>query len=210
MKNTLTRAFHALHHIVRTHALTLSLLFGIAVTFAVAGFHSFAEESHTLSQQVLRLHIMAESNSEPDQAFKLKLRDFILQRYALEFADADSLAAALETSVALLPEMQESANEFARENGVETAITAEITEMYFTTRTYTTDEGTFTYPAGTYTALRIVIGEGAGDNWWCVMFPMLCVPAVSERENVTAVTVPKSSETKPKVKFAVYEWLTKK
>jgi stage II sporulation protein R len=196
-----------LQNLLKAHALTLSLLIGAVATFAIAGFTAFADESEQLPEQILRLHIMAESNSDADQAFKYALRDFVLENFSREFAAADSLDTARELSVMLLDEIGQAATAFARESDVKADISVEVTEMFFTTRRYETSEGTFTLPAGTYTALRIIIGEGEGDNWWCVMFPALCVPAVSEKASrpTSTVTVPEVADEAPQIRFAIFE-----
>jgi stage II sporulation protein R len=85
----------------------------------------------------------------------------------------------------------------------------EIAEIFFTTRRYDVGGESFTLPAGTYTALRIVIGEGQGDNWWCVMFPTLCLPAVTEPGVESAITVPEKSGGSPQVRFAIFEFFSR-
>jgi len=201
---------------IKKHTLTLSLLAGIAATFAIASFTAFAQESERLPDEILRLHIMAESNSAEDQEFKLAVRDFVLTNFAEEFSEnsrlgesPQTLSAVLAAAQGLLPEMQEALNQFALANGVSSPIRVELTEMFFTTRKYEPEFGGFTLPAGTYSALRIIIGEGEGDNWWCVMFPMLCLPAVSEPP-AQSVFAPESGSApaasdKPEIKFAIFE-----
>jgi stage II sporulation protein R len=116
----------------------------------------------------------------------------------------DSLESAEQASRRLLPEIERMSRELARRFDYNAEITAEITKMYFTTRVYEN----MTLPAGNYTALRITVGEGRGENWWCVMFPLLCVPAVSEQEAKTAINLPESVTESPRVKFAVFELLS--
>ncbi|MCL2754742.1 MAG: stage II sporulation protein R [Oscillospiraceae bacterium] len=201
---------------LQKHSLTLALLAGIAATFAIAAFTAFARESERAPDEVLRLHVMAESNSDADQAFKLQVRDFVLANFALEFADTDSLSAARVQALELLPAMEQELNLFAREKGVESEISVELTEMFFTTRSYTREFGGETLPAGTYSALRVIIGSGEGENWWCVMFPMLCLPAVSSAEEPPAQSViapapaPAENSPRPQVKFAIFEALSRR
>jgi stage II sporulation protein R len=194
-------------NLLRNHALTISMLVGTAAAVAIASFTAFAADSERITDEVLRLHIIAESNTDDDQAFKYVLRDYILQNFTLEFADAETLETARLRGVELLPEIEQAAQEFAYDNGVNSRITAEITEMFFTTRSYGDYTGSFTLPAGTYSALRIVIGDGNGDNWWCVMFPMLCLPAVTEigSQPSSTVTIPETIDERPQVKFAIFE-----
>ena len=192
--------------ILREHALTLAMIIGAIVSITIAGFAKFADECERVPDEVLRLHILAESNSKEDQAFKYELRDFILANFTQELGDCDSLESARIKSEELLPLIEKSAQNFAARSD----ITAEITRMYFPTRVYGSGapHNSLTLPAGNYTALRIVIGEGNGDNWWCVMFPLLCVSAVTDNtQAVDVISVPEPIKEKdtPKVKFAVFE-----
>jgi len=203
---------------IKVHGLTLAMLLGAVVSISVAGFTGFAKECERLPSEVLRLHILAQSDSEHDQHFKLQLRDYILEAFSPRLSQADTLEAAHQTALTLLPEIEAEANRFAELNAYDYSISAEITQMYFTTRVY----DNVTLPAGNYTALRIVIGDGAGENWWCVMFPMLCVPAVTEasesefeeeevneleaNQELLAVNLPEAKTESPKVKFAIFEF----
>ena len=92
------------------------------------------------------------------------------------FQGALSPADAAEKTERLLPVLAETAAAVLRENGMDYGASATLSREYFNTRAY----GDATLPAGSYLALRVVLGEGKGHNWWCVMFPPLCIPAVSE------------------------------
>jgi stage II sporulation protein R len=204
LKNAVCRGRHTLQNAarrgrraLRTHILDLSMLIGAVAAIAISGFTAFALECERIPQGVLRLHIIAESNSPEDQQFKYELRDFILENFASQLQDFDSVEQSIEKSRELLPEIEEKSQEFANRS-----ISAEIVGMYFPTRRY--DTGTL--PAGNYTALRITIGEGQGENWWCVMFPALCIPAVSENQAVPVISIPESVTDSPRVKFAVFEF----
>jgi stage II sporulation protein R len=198
------KALHLLRNTLKKHALTLSMLIGAVISVMIAGFSSFAGECEKLPDSVLRLHIIANSDSKADQDFKLQLRDFILDNFSSQLQACDSLESACNAAEDLLEEIQIKATEFALLHDCETQIKAEITQMYFTTRIY--DSGTL--PAGYYTALRITIGEGKGKNWWCVMFPLLCVPAVGETQAAPVINLPETVTDSPKIKFAVFEFLS--
>ena len=158
---------------------TLKLLEIAALLFLAAFLASGAMALQTgqeLSDKVVRLHVLAHSDSEEDQALKQKVRDRIL-------ACAEPLltgAADRREAEALLrgrqPELERMAAEEIRANGYDYAVTVELEDTVFPTREY---EG-FTLPAGKYLALRAVIGAGEGRNWWCVVFPPLCAAASSE------------------------------
>lgn len=129
-----------------------------------------------LADKVVRLHVLANSDSEEDQALKLRVRDRVLER-ATELleqsADRQEAEALLRGN---LLELENLAAEEIAAAGYDYPVTAELTDTTFPTREY---DG-FTLPAGEYLALRIVIGEGAGQNWWCVVFPPLCTTASAD------------------------------
>ena len=129
-----------------------------------------------LAEKVVRLHVLANSDSEEDQALKLRVRDRVLER-ATELleqsADRQEAEALLRGN---LLELENLAAEEIAAAGYDYPVTAELTDTTFPTREY---DG-FTLPAGEYLALRIVIGEGAGQNWWCVVFPPLCTTASAD------------------------------
>ena len=129
-----------------------------------------------LADPVVRLHVLANSDSEEDQALKLRVRDRVLER-ATELleqsADRQEAEALLRGN---LLELENLAAEEIAAAGYDYPVTAELTDTTFPTREY---DG-FTLPAGEYLALRIVIGEGAGQNWWCVVFPPLCTTASAD------------------------------
>jgi stage II sporulation protein R len=197
--NTQITEDFTMKNILKRHGLDLAMLIGAAAAIAVAGFASFVLECERIPDGVLRLHIVAESDSEQDQQLKYQIRDHILESFAGQLQDSDSLEESVEKSRELLPQIESAARRLAERED----ITAEITEMYFTTRKY--DTGTL--PAGTYTALRITIGDGNGGNWWCVMFPALCLPAVSEPRTVSVINLPDSVTDSPRIKFALFEFL---
>jgi len=200
--NKLLKAF-------KVHGLNISMIIGAVCAILTSSFASFAEECEQVSENVLRLHIIAESDSEADQHFKIQLRDYILETFSPQLAGYDSVEAARAGCIELLPVIEAAANEFAIHNSQ--FITAEVTDMYFTTRVYEN----VTMPAGNYSALRLVIGEGGGENWWCVMFPPLCLPAVTRSEPASEIYYTPAMASnlesgKTEVKFAVFEWLSKR
>ena len=129
-----------------------------------------------LADKVVRLHVLANSDSEEDQALKLRVRDRVLERATellKQSADRQEAEALLRGN---LLELENLAAEEIAAAGYDYPVTAELTDTTFPTREY---DG-FTLPAGEYLALRIVIGEGAGQNWWCVVFPPLCTTASAD------------------------------
>ena len=152
----------------------LALLLGVALAALLGVWLDGAQAA--LSDRVIRLHVLANSDSEADQALKLRVRDRVLER-ATELleqsADRQEAEALLRGN---LLELENLAAEEIAAAGYDYPVTAELTDTTFPTREY---DG-FTLPAGEYLALRIVIGEGAGQNWWCVVFPPLCTTASAD------------------------------
>lgn len=132
---------------------------------------------------VLRLHVIAASDSEADQTVKLQVRDAILQEGAALFDGSVTAGEAQARLTPFLGRLEETADRVLRENGFDYTATAQVVNEYFDVRSY---EG-ITLPAGRYEALKIVLGEGKGRNWWCVMFPPLCLPAAQTEEDAYAV-----------------------
>lgn len=179
------------------------------VVFALGDTMTFAQGCGQLYDGVLRLHILANSDSEEDQAMKMKVRDRVLQT-AHELglgegcADIDSLQAQAQR---MLPALVEAAQDELRQNGSDDTVTACVTTMYFDTRAY---EG-FTMPAGEYRAVRFVIGEGKGHNWWCVLFPQMCLPVAFGEELGDLGFTPQelrvlTSRPQYEPRFALLEW----
>ena len=133
--------------------------------------------------QVLRLHVIANSDSEADQRAKLAVRDKLLQAGAGLFVGSiDSTGAEAEITPRIA-ELEACALSALRECGLDYPVRITVGEAYFNTRTY--EEAGVTLPAGRYRAVRVILGEGAGRNWWCVMFPPLCLPAARPRNAVS-------------------------
>lgn len=184
----------------------LVLTLGIAVFTAFGAFRTFSANCEEVRGEVLRLHIPANSDSEEDQRIKLQLRDALLERFGGELEECGDLAAANARAAELLPEIEEFANRFLSGSGFSYGAKAELVEMYFTTREY----DRVILPAGQYTALRVTLGSGSGQNWWCVIFPQLCLPAVAcqdKQDNAEEVLETFGKPQKVTAKFALYEWL---
>lgn len=148
----------------------LALLLGLGISLLAGAWLS--GQSKALSEQVIRLHVIGASNSEEDQAVKLQVRDAVLAQAQPWLEGVKSTAEAAEILSGHLPELARAGAEAA---GVST--TASLEEnAWFPTREYTD----FSLPAGRYTALKITVGEGQGRNWWCVVFPPLCMDSVTE------------------------------
>lgn len=184
--------------------ITVSLLIlGIIISVGIGSFTVFSEKCEEVQGDVLRLHIPANSDSEDDQKIKLEVRDMVLSEFSGELAECKSVSEAEEKIILLLPEIEERCNEFLRERGFEYSARAELSDSRFPTREY----DRVILPAGEYRALKITLGKGEGHNWWCVIFPQLCLPAVSEPEKSDVLAADFQKPQGFTIKFAVYEWL---
>lgn len=159
----------------------LALLLGVALA-ALAGSWLDASQA-ALADRVLRLHVIANSDSAADQALKLAVRDRILAETEDLLAQGLTVEEARAALTERLGELAAAGAETVGENGYDYSVTASLEDgVWFPTKTYTD----FALPAGNYTALRLVIGEGKGRNWWCVVFPPLCLGSVTEKVEETA------------------------
>ena len=158
----------------RLHIWEIALLIGMAV-FLISGAVSLQNRDQ-LADKVVRLHILANSDSEEDQALKLRVRDRVLERATELLEQTGDRREAADVLQSHLPELERIAAEEISDCGYEYDVTAEVANTMFPTKEY---DG-FTLPAGEYLARRIIIGEGNGHNWWCVVFPPLCTTAAAD------------------------------
>ncbi len=145
----------------------------ISCLLSLTGFCGACED---IENRVLRLHIIANSDSETDQELKLKVRDEITEYTDQLFAGCKTKDDSIKAAEKNIDSIKEKARSTLEKYGCHDEVDAYITNMSFDTRVYED----FTLPSGNYDALRIVIGEGKGHNWWCVLFPAVCVPSASE------------------------------
>lgn len=152
----------------RALRLELSVVLGLLIALAISSV-SAAAEQRVLASKLIRFHVVAASDSEADQARKLLVRDRLLGYISqLELPDDRDGAAAVLTD--RLDDLRECAAAALAEAGKPQPVTVTLTTERFPTREY--DD--FSLPAGAYLSMRVVIGDGAGHNWWCVLFPPLC------------------------------------
>ncbi len=135
-----------------------------------------------LQDEIIRLHVVGASNEQEDQDIKLEVRDAILGAVKKITAGVVSKEEAMQKIQAQLPYLEDIANEVLEQKDKLHRAVVSLKQEEFPTRVY----DTFSLPAGVYDSLRITIGDGDGRNWWCVVFPQLCLPAVSEGVEVVA------------------------
>ena len=151
---------------------------GLCAAMLLCAAADYAAACRDVRTGVLRLHVTANSDSPEDQEVKLQVRDAALAAGAAAFTGASSSAEAAERLKPALHSLQRAAERVLRKNGCAYGARAALVDEYFSTRSY----GDVTLPAGRYAALRITLGSGEGKNWWCVMFPPLCLPAARKQE----------------------------
>ena len=160
---------------------TFTLSLATALIFSVLlSFSGFDAKCHEIENEILRLHVIANSDKENDQALKLKVRDEVLRMEAKLWKTAENKTQAMDIVKEHIDEIEDAAQEIVRENGYNYPVSATLTYCYFPTREYEN----FTLPAGNYDALRITIGEAKGKNWWCVLFPEICLGAATDFSGV--------------------------
>ena len=143
----------------------------------------FGGECREIRERVVRLHILANSDSEADQALKLRVRDAVVEAADGLLDGTETMEEAKTEIRAQLPRLEQVAQETVYANGYTYPVTATLCEMYFETRVY----DTVTMPAGVYDAVRFTIGAGQGKNWWCVIYPPMCVQAAVKEQSLSEV-----------------------
>jgi len=163
---------------------------------------------------VIRLHVLANSDSEADQALKLKVRDAVLERTGALLADVKTRDEAERILSSSLDEIRTVASDTLKRNGSEYIVRVSLSEEDYPTKRYEK----LAFPAGEYLSLRVMIGEAEGENWWCVLFPPLCLSAAtSKREAEEAFLaaglsgeqyriITDTDETKYKLRFKILEF----
>ena len=170
---------------------------GILLAILCGSQAGFTQRLRDLRADVLRLHILANSDSDEDQARKLLVRDALLSHADELFAGCTTLDEMRARAWEERETIRLIAQSTLEQNGCHDPVTVQLAQMEFDTRQY--EE--ITMPGGEYEALRILIGSGEGHNWWCVMYPPLCLPAVSaeayfDAETTDILTEPEAYEVR--------------
>lgn len=151
----------------------ICVLAGILISLVVTGFVVNAKQSRMqqdLAEEVFRFHVLANSDSEEDQALKMQVKEAVIAYMKEEIPSSDSVEMTKEWARSHLNAIVNLAEAVLAEEGYAYEVTAEVTTCDFPEKTY----GDITFPSGEYEALRIEIGEAKGQNWWCVLYPNLC------------------------------------
>ena len=134
------------------------------------------ERDAAIYSDTLRLHILASSDSETDQAMKYAIRDKLLSKYGEALGGADNFSEAKTSIASLTDDIENDVNVWLSEYGCDYECNVTLSTEWYDTRKYES----FTLPKGYYTSLRVMLGEAEGANWWCVMYPPLCLDIASE------------------------------
>ncbi len=179
---------------------------GLTVAFVWMG--GLLADSRRLHDELLRLHVVGASDSVEDQNVKLLVRDAVLASLEEGLSDLTDPEEAVAYVQTMLPRIRQAANDTLAAAGFSETVAVSLTEEAFPTRDY----DTFSLPAGVYQALRVVIGAGEGQNWWCVVFPQLCLEAAGEEDRAVANMdeLPDSLEGAIEGEYEIRFWLLDK
>lgn len=215
MKNIKTKLILFFEKISSANLGLKSLCFALAISL-IFQFAILGQSCENIRENVFRLHILANSDSDADQALKLNVRDRLLEISETLFKDAKTEEDAIKISNENIDYLTSVAREEILSKGYDYDVKISVGDADFNTRVY----DNYTLPAGEYKALRVIIGKGEGKNWWCVMFPPMCIPAAEEKSQSTLTDIldKKGLELicngeKYKVKFKtveIYEWIKNK
>lgn len=175
--------------------LVIALIIGLTITVA-AGQYSTKVQNH-ISENLLRLHVIANSDSIEDQNLKLEIRDAIINEMADKFKISKSIDETKEIALNSIDIIESIAKEIIKAHGKEYSVKVSIEDTYFPTKYY----GDVVLPSGIYEALKVQIGDSKGSNWWCVLFPPLCFV------DATNGTLPESSKERLKSSLTQEEYL---
>ena len=148
----------------------IRLTASVLTAAAVLSVLPFSGE-HRIYEDVLRLHVIAESDSAEDQELKLRVRDAVLDCVSGAVEECASFEEANAAVGAMCAEIRSAAEDCVRANGADCRVTVQLSPEKYPRRDY----GSACLPAGVYQSLRVTLGEGAGKNWWCVLFPTVCI-----------------------------------
>jgi stage II sporulation protein R len=205
-------------HIKEFKIIGLSLIIGMGLSLLIAArLYAYAENAQSaVIDNVIRFHVKANSDLPEDQALKTAIRDRVLYTFSDGLSAANNVGETRSFIMSHMDMIIKYAQEVVYEWGYDYPVTASIETVFFPTRVY----GDMVFPPGNYEALRIIIGEGAGSNWWCLLFPPLCYVDITRSagenekrpfmhllpdEGFTLVAHMNQNET-IQVKFKLIEW----
>ncbi len=189
------------------------MIFILGLVFVLVWFGGVLADRQNLSQNVIRMHVVANSDSAEDQEVKLQVRDAVTEYLENLLNGKENAAQVKEVIQEHIGDIQDVANRVLSQCGMQQSAKVTLTQESFDTREYET----FTMPAGVYESLLITIEKGQGKNWWCVVFPALCSGQSQEEFEDTAagsgfedsLTGSLQGEKNYEIRFFVLDWLGK-
>ncbi len=154
----------------------IAVIIGVFIIIFLGSSYYYAN-NNSLNDSVLRLHVIANSDSIDDQALKIAVKNEVVSLMRTEFAEQQDVEQARQLAVDNIPRIQELAEKVIQDQGYDYPVQVKVGEYMFPTKSY----GNLVFPQGEYQALRIIIGQGEGKNWWCVLFPPLCMVSDSDK-----------------------------
>lgn len=186
--------------------LEIAALFAFIIC-VLASAYNLDCECEGIRRGVLRLHVIAASDSKEDQQIKLELRDRLLVKGSEIFSSSETKNEAEKKIADNLALLQKETDSFLKSRSYPHKAEVRLEKSYFPTRQYES----FTLPAGYYDALKVIIGKGEGKNWWCVMFPAMCLPAAQKNESgFDGILTEKQQEIISGRKYEVRLWIVEK
>ncbi len=184
----------------------ISVMLALVICCAL-NINSFSNQCDGIRNKMLRMHVIANSDSIEDQELKLQVRDAVLEK-GKEIFDGSVTADEAEMRITpFIDTLEETAKRTVMDLGYNYDVNVTVQKDFFKTRTY---NNSVTFPAGYYNAVKVVIGEGKGENWWCVMFPPMCLPSATAECEINDVLNDDESDivlngNKYKFKFKIVE-----
>ncbi len=201
---------------INEKTLDIALLTGAAIAIFISGIWSFVKNCEEMQDKAFRLHILANSDSVSDQQLKYEVRDYILSDLSYIFDSCDTKDETMRLAQRNIGLITDKINDYLKLDGCDYRAVCTVEKCSFGTRKY----GDYTLPAGEYDALKITLGKGEGHNWWCVLFPSLCIDAVSDHSPLPERKLYKEEKRKAQLtadslaaeygkveyRFMLYEW----
>lgn len=184
----------------------ISVLIALIIC-GVLNINAFSQQCENIREKMLRMHVIANSDSVEDQQLKLKVRDAVLSAGKEVFDGSVTSSEAKEKITPHIDYLEKVAIETIKNEGFDYNVKITVENEYFNTRTY---DNSVTLPAGYYNAIKVIIGEGKGQNWWCVMFPPMCLPTATAECEISDVLTENETEIvtgteKYKLRFKIVE-----
>lgn len=152
------------------HLFLILLFSGVSMGFIQADKKEYGDLQEEIAKEIIRFHVIANSDSTDDQSLKYKVKDALVGELSPILKEADDIAEARKILLGQMCLIQNIAENTIRQNGYDYSVRVTLESCYFPLKRY----GNYTFPPGTYEALRVQIGNAKGKNWWCIMFPPLC------------------------------------